>query len=193
MGRLDFGSDEKVILFPLTSMAVPLLDLREELEGSVETIEILESSRAISEAAQNLKGKYIKFVADLPDRIRAGKKNLIEYFRIDGFASLWWLSLIAEKNTFKPDSITRMVQYDAIMRCIRERGIDRVILACSSGKLMSAFKTRARSRPYSLHLLPVRSPLGLKERSLDFQGLFYLRHLIRLSVYLFQLLSRLLR
>ena len=188
--KTRFDTAEEVILFPLTSAAEPARDLFCKLDGKVGAVHIEESSRIIYESSARIKGDYVQHIADLPRKVNIGSKNLKQYFKIDGYSSLWWQSLIAEKNTFKPDSFTRLVQYDAILNTVKEQGIDRLILACSSEKLKAAFKRRKLTFLPQILILRVRSDPGLKKRFIGQQRFFYIKHLIRLFAFVIRSLVR---
>ena len=135
-----------IILFPLTSQQHLINQVVERCHvGSSGKVEIIASGRIISEVADEIRNNYIEFIARLPERCRIDGKNLKEWFYYpDGGISLWWLSLIAEKNTLKSDSFSRLVQLYSIIRVIQEHNVTELIMVCRSQKLTSALELYCR-------------------------------------------------
>ncbi|MBF0517050.1 MAG: hypothetical protein HQK97_08025, partial [Nitrospirae bacterium] len=62
-------------------------------------------------------------------------KNLKELLSLGNGVSLWWFTLIAEKNTYKSDAINKLAQMDAIVEYIKANDIKKIVFACKSIKL----------------------------------------------------------
>ena len=142
--------------------------------------EIIQSARAINSAADRLRDKYIRFIAELPEQVQYGRKSLKEIFAIDKHTTLWWLSLISEKDTYKSDAFNRLAQLDSIIDIIKYRKITKIIFACTSTKLKSALLKYSNRNSLSFAVSPTRQIGGTKKRILQHQKIFYLKHLLRL-------------
>ena len=147
-----------VILFPLTSRQYLINQVVDRCHaGSSGKVEIIASSRIISEVADEIRNNYIEFIARLPERCRVHGKNLKEWFYYpDGGISLWWLSLIAEKNTLKSDSFRRLVQLYSVIRVIQEHNVRELIMVCRSQKLASVLKLYCQRNALIFQSLPNR-------------------------------------
>lgn len=82
--------------------------------------------------------KYIGFIRDFGAMPRFGGKSLREYFRCGASFSAWWLSLIAEKNTFKTDSYNSLIKFLVITSLAKENGCGRILLDIRSSALSRA-------------------------------------------------------
>lgn len=153
-------------------------------------VEMLESPKLISAAADEVRNKYIEFVAGLPAAVKRDGKNLKEYFAIDACASLWWFSLIAEKNTFKSDVFHRLAQLHSITDIVRSEGVGKILLICSSRKLRNALAEYAAERAAAFEELPADTDRGLKRRLREGQGFFFLKHFSLAVFSLFELIAR---
>src|SRR3989338_5759043 len=102
---LDNG--DMVYLFPLTSKVYLTAAIIDRIKSKGCVPEVVPTARMVNLAAENLRDKYISFIAGLPGKINYKGKDLREFFAIDRDIALWWFSLIAEKNTYKSDSFNR--------------------------------------------------------------------------------------
>ena len=148
-----FNAPGAVYLFPLTSRP-SVLDPVSEKTGKDRIAEVLPSADMINASAGRLRSKYIRFVADLPGRLRLGRRNLRDIFAVDRHATLWWFSLIAEKNLFKSDAFNTLAQFDAIVDAIKWRKIDKVVLGCANAKLKDALSQYCRAKKRTFTVLP---------------------------------------
>lgn len=131
-----FNEHKKLILFPLTSSKGIIEKINEKCDSSGFDIEVLETSRIINQTADLIRGKYLEFIADLGNNVRFRDMNLKEYFvHPEGGISMWWMSLVAEKNTFKSDSFTRLVQFYSIADIVHVHEISKVIISSKSKTL----------------------------------------------------------
>jgi len=95
-----------------------------------------------------LKDEYIRFIAEFADQPFISGKNIKEYFRypFKDF-SLWWFSLISEKNTLKTDSYQRLVKLKtfldlAVIHRCKELWIDIEDKGLAECLAMSGIKTQ---------------------------------------------------
>ncbi|MBF0403300.1 hypothetical protein [Candidatus Magnetominusculus xianensis] len=129
---------DKVFLFSLTSKKHVSDSYIRLLQAIGCTFEIIDSSKAINESALSMRDMYIRLIAKLPVKVKNKGSDLKEIFAVGQHASLWWFSLVAEKNTHKSDTLTRLSQLDAITEAIKRYNINKIIITCSSSRLKSA-------------------------------------------------------
>lgn len=110
--KLNLNEGDTVYLFPLISKVSEIAVLLNNIKSRGCQSETIQTAKNINLAADNLRNRYIKFIADMPNLVRHRDKNLKELFAIDKYATLWWFSLISEKNTYKSDAFNRLVQLD---------------------------------------------------------------------------------
>ena len=108
--KLRFGLGRRVILCPLTSKQSLVNEVFNFIKGIGYKPEILDIGEFMHQAADEVKGKYLKFVTDVPYIVKRNGRNLKEVFALDETSSLWWFSLIAEKSTYKSDSINNLIK-----------------------------------------------------------------------------------
>lgn len=72
-----------------------------------------------------LKDPYIKWMYEISESSVGSSKNLKEFFKFDGEqASVWWLSLMNERNPYKSDSFVEFVKVATITELIESCRID---------------------------------------------------------------------
>ncbi len=180
VASLSLHTEDTVYLFPLTAKITHVRMIEGMIGNNVSRVEIIQTARLVNAAAERIRDVYIKFIAALPHRIHCWGNNLKEYFAIDQYATLWWFSLIAEKNTLKTDSFHRLAQLDAIVEAVRKEGIERVVYGCSSGKLEKALKKYAEREHLPMQSLRVKANKGIRKKFSELHTLFYVKHLLLL-------------
>ena len=128
-----FDNSEEIILLPLTPNQSLVAKFVEAI--GQDKCRVLDAAKLINNTASIIKKPYLEFIAQLPSLVNAKGKNLSELLSLDEHVSLWWLSLVAEKNVYKSDSFNRLVQLDTIIHVIKEENVGYVEFACSSEKL----------------------------------------------------------
>ncbi|MFC1623865.1 hypothetical protein ACFL28_00890 [Candidatus Omnitrophota bacterium] len=136
--RLSINSEDTVYLFSLTSVKDTIDTVYKKISSKGCRLENIETASIINLAAENIRNWYIRFIAELPEKINYKGKSLKEFFAIDKHITLWWFSLIAEKNIYKSDSFNRFAQLDAIINLVRQQKIKKIIYRCKSNKLEEA-------------------------------------------------------
>jgi len=174
--RFPAGGEKEIFLFPLTS-SDELVSRVAEKAGTCgcRISEILRTARLINETAERIRGKYLDFIAGLPE-----SGDLKEIFSVDGKTSLWWFGLIAEKNTFKTDSFQRLAQMEAIFGVLGEKNIREIYFGCRSGKLKNTLSDYAKTAHIGFRTLPVTPFETLQERIARSRRFLYLKHLLHL-------------
>src|SRR3989338_11061874 len=180
---LSFNSNDTVYLFSLTSKVGITTDLVKNIKNTGCKVEILHTAKMINLAADNLRGKYIKFIAELPKRVQNKGKNLRKFFAIDRHTTLWWFSLIAQKNTFKSDAFNKLVQFDSIVRIIKQENIDKIIFGCRSKKLQNALSEYSQENSIKLEFLPIKQIRNLMVIIQEAQKIFYFKHILLLFLF----------
>ncbi len=184
----SFEAKDTVFLFPLTSKSYITTAVGKRMANATDNLRTLQTAGIINSAAKRLRDKYIQFIAELPERIQYNGRNLKEFFAIDEFSTLWWFSLIAEKNIYKSDAFNTLAQLDSIIEVIKCAGIKKIIFGCGSRKLRIALQEYAYSNSIVFDLLPTNSIRGLKRRIRECQNILYLKHilsLLRFAVHFF--------
>ena len=182
-----------VFLFPLTSNIEITSSIKSVLEQAQCRVEILGSAKLINGSADRLKDQYRDFISEFPSKIKIFGKDLKTFFAIDPQASLWWLSLVAEKNVFKSDFFNRLSQFDAIVHSLKENSPDEIFVGCSSAKLRAVLRKHGRKKGLMTTALPVRDISSTGERIKNSQYCYFVRHVFFLMAYFIRNLIRILR
>jgi len=139
----------RVFLCPLTLSYRKILGVQEELSCitncHTETISFVDYYH---KKTFELKDEYIRFIAEFADKRFISGKSIKEFYRypFKDF-SLWWSSLVAEKNTLKTDSYQRFVKLKTLLdlaalhRC-DEVWIDLEDTGLTECLIMSSIKTQ---------------------------------------------------
>lgn len=178
----SFGLDKKdrIYIFPLTAQNSIIDAIVKEIGNERCDIEIIQTARLINSNAERLRAEYIKFIAEIPDRIYHGGKNLKEFFAIDKHASLWWFSSVCEKNTIKSSAFNELVQFDSIVEIINKEKIKKVIFGCKSRRLKKALENHLPKGCLTFKAAPTTKPRGIREYIKLEQALPYLKHILYL-------------
>ena len=181
--RLRFqglSSDSTVYLFSLTSLSHTVDKLKSTLSDRGFKIEEIDTVSLLNKKTDEIKAKYINFIAELPEKVTVNGENLRNWFAIDETTSLWWLSLVAEKNTVKSDSFQNLVQLDSIISVIKEQMVKGILFGCGSKKLKTATGDYSKECSIEFRCLPTKEMRSRKERMMALQKLFYLKHFLLL-------------
>lgn len=178
IGDLSIKDDDEAIIFPLTSTAGLVDGLISKIKKSGCDLRIVETAKEVNLSAESLRSKYIKFIADIPDRVHRRGLNLKEMFLVDKEASLWWFSSVSEKNTIESEAFNRLSQLDAIINVIERDGIQRIFFGCDSQKLKKALALYLCDKAINFSILPiVNKRVYVKKHFRDYHGLFRIKHL----------------
>lgn len=172
----SINTNDIVYLFPLTSRRSITVTIEERIKSLGCNVETIQVARAVNSAADKLRDKYIQFIAEIPERVQHKGRNLKEFFAIDEYTSLWWFSLISEKNTFKSDAFNRLAQLDSIVEVIKRDKVERIIFGCESRKLENTLLEYSHTNHIELEILPTKCRHNLKMRVRISQKLLYLKH-----------------
>ncbi len=118
-----FGENKKIFICPLTTN-------EDYISSTVHEIEIMQGKKEIikvpflhyfNERAFSEKDNYIKFIYEFGNLFISKNRNLKDYFKcpFESF-SVWWFSLIAEKNTLKTNSYHKLVKLLTVLD-VRQR------------------------------------------------------------------------
>ena len=181
--KIPIKGEKSIILFPLTAKQCILDQVKDKCYAAgIKKVEIIETGRIVNETADEIRDKYIEFIAKLPDKFKIDGKNLREWFyHPDGGISLWWLSLVAEKNPFKSDSFNILVQLYSVIRIIKENKVTKIILSCNSKKLISALNLYCKENLISFVLLPDGKVCNIKKVNVNLSIMNFLSANIHLS------------
>ncbi len=85
----------------------------------------IQSLELLNQNSFKLKDPYIKWMYEISESSVGSAKNLKEFFKFDGGnASVWWLSLINERNPYKSDSFGEFVKVVTITEFIETYRVD---------------------------------------------------------------------
>lgn len=112
--RLPVGIKEhnpKIILCPLTTDVEVISSVERSLKSQFAgEIEIISYLKLFHQNAFNLKGDFLQFISQFASRPLFNDKNLKEFFKYSFMSfSLWWTSLVAEKNPVKSNAYKNLV------------------------------------------------------------------------------------
>lgn len=175
--KSELKSRTKVYLFPLSTDPYALKQLIDYLSKDNLSYEVLASGKFINQSAESVRSEYLAHIAHLPINSAYRGKTIKEYFALEEQASMWWLSLIAEKSTLKSDSFNVMSKYLAIVNWIGSQEITDIQIVSGDSKLKRALTDYAKRSKLNLKVIKIKMARGLRERVLDFQGVFYIKHL----------------
>lgn len=153
IGTVSFNSSDRIYLYPLTSRSSITVRLCGEMAHKVSGVEVLETGQLLNLAADRIRDAYIKFIADIPDKIKRKGKNLKELFAIDNYATLWWFSLVSEKSTFKSSAFNNLAQIDSIVNTVENSKIEKIVCCCKNTNLCEALASYALKKSVILYAL----------------------------------------
>jgi len=133
--RLEVDIKDAVHLFPLTSRTAVLNAALDIFRKKGCEVKIINAADKINLSSDAVRGTYLRFISELPDKLKYQGVDIKKIFALDGHVSLWWFGLIAEKNTYKSDSFFRLAQFDAVTKIIESEKIKGVVCGVKSGKL----------------------------------------------------------
>ena len=121
---------DEIYLFPLSSKTEISRKIKNVLTQVGTEVHLLPSADLLNKSAESIRSAYIKLIAEFPDKVKVDNQNLKEWFAVDRTLSLWWLSLVSEKNTLKSEFFNKLVQLDSIVEVIKEKEIKRIFFGC---------------------------------------------------------------
>ncbi len=183
--KMTFSFQEEYCLFSLAALSSFEQTLQERMTRKGLIATVLSSAWFINESAQILRERYLRWIAEIPEQIQSDGKNFKELFAIDGQASLWWLSLVAEKNPYKSESFNQLAQLDAVVKTIEINQMTRVIVFGGSSKFNRALSVYCRRQKigWQNHKADAARKKGWKRLFREFSGAFFLKHLLHLFVF----------
>ena len=146
----------KVYIFPLTSKSSIVKEVANKFKRYGYLVQVLPSAAIINSRDKDVRDRYIKFVSDFPEKVCRAGKDLKKIFRVEKDLSLWWLSLIAEKNVYKSDSFNCLVQMESIVSEIFRREISEIIFSGRSRKLKKALSEVSEKNNIEFKSLPAK-------------------------------------
>ncbi|UCD54980.1 MAG: hypothetical protein JSV93_05545 [Candidatus Omnitrophota bacterium] len=178
--KLPITSGDSIYLFPLTSKISVTGAILEKIKSLNAVCVTIPTGNAVNSAAERIRERYIRFIAEITNQVKCDNRNLREIFAVDRYASLWWLGLVSEKNTIKSDVFNILAQLDSIVETIKNKKIRKVIFGCDNEKLKSVLREYASKNSMAFKVLPVKKEKDIKKRFRKSQRLFYLRHILSL-------------
>jgi len=173
---LSSRGKEKTYLFPLTSKSFVIKKVENYLRESGRAVQTIPSVKVIGSRDMAVRDRYIKFVSDIAQEACRAGKNLKEIFKVEKNFSLWWLSLIAEKNVYKSDSFNRLVQMDSIVSEILKLGADEIIFFARGRKLKNALSEFSDAQSITFKTVCAQREENLAKRIFEENFFLYIRH-----------------
>ncbi len=177
-----FKRGDEVFLFPLTSVTSIVDHLRGLARDQGVDVQVLETAQLINKSAENLRGPYLDFIGNIALDARHNGKNLREWFAVDRTASLWWMSLVAEKNTFKSDAFNKLAQADAVIETIHRLKIQSVYVAIDTPRLAETLKRFLAKEKISCVFWPAKRK-GVRKFLKEYPRFHFAKHFLHLLVF----------
>ena len=177
--KIDPASYKRWILVPLfyKEEAIAGIELYLKRQGcSVEKIQLKKEMR---EASFLLRDIYINFIYEISEKKFDNQTSLKSIFKVPGSNySLWWPSLVAEKNTVKSTAFCNLVKVYSIIEQIRQRGIRTAFLYLENKAVSDSLL--AWGKENNIKFVNIMPRWGIAKNLL----FFYLRAMRSLLIYL---------
>lgn len=147
-GHVSSGQNIKLLLCPHTTNHDFIDNCKRSLSkrgfGIVDTADF---PRLFNNKAFSIREDYIKLIADIPDKITLRGVRLKSFFKHPFHAfSLWWFSLIAEKNTLKSKSYHQLSKFLAFRDIIDQHQCGEVYVDIEDDILADTIKSYVDSK-----------------------------------------------
>ena len=120
---LQLATGDQACVLSLASSIKPQESLLAHLQASgAPAPEIVDPEEHVKAAAREAREKYIKFVAEWPNRYRRNGKSFKELLTFQGQLSLWWLSRTRMKDVESSPTFILLFQLEMLTRVSRGRG-----------------------------------------------------------------------
>jgi surface carbohydrate biosynthesis protein (TIGR04326 family) len=142
-------------------------------------------TKYVEENSKRIRGKYISFIHDLGQTVFDGKR-LVEHMEIKPGLSLWWMSLLAEKSSFKSPHIVDCLKLIALEEILQSKRLDAIkVLGVGEGKIARAIEILCRDNNISLTIerKPTKLPSVFQVRRLYHMLPHFMQGLISLMFY----------
>ena len=136
----------KIWLCPLTTQPECVAAVTKALQSrSGDCVETVPYLKKFDERSFAVKDEFIKFIHEFADTRRFEGKNLKEYFKhpSEDF-SLWWLSLVAEKNPLKSNAYAHLISLLTILDIRSEHQCREVWVDIGNPELAAVIRNNAR-------------------------------------------------
>jgi surface carbohydrate biosynthesis protein (TIGR04326 family) len=153
----------KLHICPLSSRADLLEKLLNYLNEKGHPNEVIHMGEILNSVAENLRPQYIEFIAELPFKTAKNGKDLRKLFKIDQNASLWWFSLIAEKNTYKSKVWNNFATLNSVIGVINDKNIKKIHIGINNDDIRLSLRKYCDANGIRIVVLPVRSEIGLRD------------------------------
>lgn len=138
------ASQSIIFIVPLTANEDKIFQVEQALQSVAKgRFKRAAFANYLDKKAFEIKDDFVRFIADFPRR-QVGTKDLKGYFKYP-FAkfSIWWFSLISEKNTLKSDSFHNLVKLLTLQELCEKYKCRKVYLDIKDAKLTGAIKDNA--------------------------------------------------
>ncbi len=130
---------EEWILFPLFYEKKIVEEIESYLKSQGCLVEKIQLQKEINETAFSLRKKYIHFIYEIGEKRLNGSISVKSWFKYPfRNYSLWWPSLVAEKNTLKSTAFNDLIKAYSILRQIKKRKVRIVLLNLSNRAVLKS-------------------------------------------------------
>ncbi|MDP2923767.1 MAG: hypothetical protein Q8O30_08645 [Candidatus Omnitrophota bacterium] len=148
----------KFILCPLTTNDGTISVVREKLASiSQAEIKLIDFPDIFNQVGYSLRSDFVNFISDFSE-FKINNRTLKYYFKypFKDF-SIWWFSLIAEKNTLKTISFHNFAKFIAIMDIIDNERCKEVWMDIGNLALYESIRVNTRTYPLKIHNFNARA------------------------------------
>ena len=127
--------------------------------------EIISITDLVEKDSLRIKKQYINFIESIGNKL-IYNKSINNHLKIDDTFSLWWMSLIYEKNIYKSPQIQDCLKVIALRNFIIKRKVEKI-------KIFNIPRKYKKSITNLLNLLEVSSSIFYKKNTLNFRHIFF--------------------
>ena len=138
-------NNQRISLCPITTDYILVEEFKNKIAAVNPTeLKILNFPLIFNEIGPSLRETFIRFISDFSE-INIGNKSLKKYFKFP-FAdfSIWWFSLIAEKNTLKTETYHNLAKLISVLEIAKQCQADEIWIDITSSGLTKAIKENLR-------------------------------------------------
>jgi len=172
-------TNTKITICPITTDHTAIERYTDSIKNHTgENPKIIDFAEIFHKKAFDIREDFIKLISDFSDKQLFNGKNIKTFLTYPKEKlSLWWLSLISEKNTVKRDSFNNLVKFLTIIDTIKNNSYDEIIIDVSYEKLFAALKKffeKKKEDVEFLHHPKKNQKINLQKKLINFLNVFNL-------------------
>ena len=150
----------------------------------------LKSAALLNKSVGDIRKKYIRLIGEIPYAVKINGKELRWVFSVDDNFSLWWPSIVAEKNPFTTFSFNRLCRLDAIIKVVQMEKIEKVIFISKDKVLRAALQVYLKDNAMELLNVKLKERLFFTEKvKMSHKG-FYVKNMFMMVKVFVKLFAR---